>query len=154
MPVASWWMATRPGTPLPSLNWRRTRWPGLFGAIMPTSTSDDGSIWPKWIEKPCANSSRLPGAMPSATSASQISACFSSGNSTITMSPRLAASAIEMTSRPSARAFSTELESSRRPTTTVAPESFRLSACAWPWEPYPRIATVLPSSFARSASLS
>ena len=63
-PVASWWTAIRQGTPRPSANWRRTRWPGPLGATMPTSTPGGGSIWPKWIEKPWANSSRLPGRDP------------------------------------------------------------------------------------------
>ena len=40
-----------------------------MGATMPTSTPGGGSIWPKWIEKPCANISRLPGAIPSLISA-------------------------------------------------------------------------------------
>ena len=102
---------------------------------MPTSTSGPGSIWSKWIENPWANISRLPGAIPSLISLSQTSACFSSGSSTITTSPSLAASAIDVTRRPSAFAFSTEDESSRRPTTTSTPESFRFSAWAWPWEP-------------------
>ena len=43
---------------------------GPFGATMPTSTPGGGSIWPKWMEKPWAKSSRLPGAIPSAISAS------------------------------------------------------------------------------------
>ena len=51
------------------------------------------------------------------------------------MSPREAASAIPVTSSPAARAFSTDEESGRRPTTTSTPESLRLSAWAWPWEP-------------------
>jgi hypothetical protein len=33
---------------------------------MPMSTPGGGSISPKWIAKPWAKSSRLPGAMPSA----------------------------------------------------------------------------------------
>ena len=70
------------------------------------------------------------------------------------MSPREAASAIPVTSSPAARAFSTDAEPSRRPTTTSAPESLRLSEWAWPCEPYPRIATVLPSRRERSASSS
>ena len=102
---------------------------------MPTSTSGPGSIWSKWIEKPWANISRLPGAIPSEISASQTSACFSSGSSTMTTSPSEAASATEVTRRPSPFAFSTDDESSRSPTTTSTPESFRFSACAWPWEP-------------------
>ena len=50
-------------------------------------------------------------------------------------SPALAASAVDSTRSPSERAFSTDEESGRRPTTTSTPESRRLSACAWPWEP-------------------
>ena len=61
-PVASWWTAIRPGTPLPSVNWRRTRWPGPLGAIMTTSTSGGGTICPKWMLKPCANISSRAGA--------------------------------------------------------------------------------------------
>jgi hypothetical protein len=106
-----------------------------LGAIIPTSTSGPGSICSKWIEKPWANSRRLPGAIPSAISASQTSACFSSGSRIITMSPWLAASAIDSTRTPSSRALSAEEEPSRSPTTTSTPESFRLSAWAWPWEP-------------------
>jgi hypothetical protein len=68
-------------------------------------------------------------------SARQISACFSSGTSTITTSPALAASAIDSTRNPSARAFSTDDEPSRSPTSTSTPESFRFRAWAWPWEP-------------------
>ncbi len=51
------------------------------------------------------------------------------------MSPREAASAMSSTSKPSLRACSTELESGRRPTTTLTPESLRFWAWAWPWEP-------------------
>ena len=61
--------------------------------------------------------------------------CFSSGSSTMTASPSLAASAIDSTRRPSDLAFSTDSEPSRRPTTTFTPESLRLRAWAWPWEP-------------------
>ena len=49
--------------------------------------------------------------------------------------PRLAASTGDSTSSPCSRAFATEEESSRSPTTTSTPESLRLSAWAWPWEP-------------------
>jgi hypothetical protein len=121
---------------------------------MPTSTPRDGSICPKWIENPWANISRFPAAIPSLISDSQTSACFSSGSRTMTTSPLLAASAMDRTSRPSARAFSAELDPSRRPTTTFAPESLRFSAWAWPCDPYPSTATVRPSSFERSASRS
>ena len=85
---------------------------------MPTSIPGPGWIWSKWIEKPCANSSRLPGAIPSAMSDSQMAACFSSGSRTITTSPRLAASAIGATSTPSPCALATDEESGRSPTTT------------------------------------
>ena len=59
----------------------------------------------------------------------------SSGSSTITTSPRLAASATDSTSRPSPSAFATDEESGRSPTTTDTPESLRFRAWAWPWEP-------------------
>ena len=39
------------------------------------------------------------------------------------------------TSRPGLLALATDSESGRRPTTTSTPESLRLSAWAWPWEP-------------------
>ena len=96
------------------------------------STSAGGSTSLKWIEKPWPNSSRLPGATPSAISLRQTSPCFSSGSSTITTSPREAASAMPVTSSPAPRAFSTDAEPLRRPTTTSTPESLRLSECAWP----------------------
>ena len=136
MPLASWWTATRPGTPAPSVNWRRTRWPGPFGRDHRDVDLGAGSIWPKWIEKPCANSSRLPGAIPSLISDSQISACFSSGSRIITTSPRLAASAIVVDLEAVGlglvdRRLSRDAGRPRRST----PESFRFSACAWPWEP-------------------
>ena len=135
MPVASWWTAIRQGTPRPSANWRRTRWPGPLGATMPTSTPGGGSIWPKWIEKPWANISRFPGAIPSRISPSQTSACLSSGSRIITTSPRLAASGTSSTVSPSPSASARLAESGRRPTTTSQPESLRFSACAWPCDP-------------------
>src|ERR1017187_2014591 len=42
LPVASWWTAMRQGTPPPSVNTSRTRWPGAFGAAMPTSMPATG----------------------------------------------------------------------------------------------------------------
>ena len=51
------------------------------------------------------------------------------------MSPREAASVMSATSSPASFALATEEESGRRPTTTSTPESLRLSAWAWPWEP-------------------
>ena len=46
LPVASCSTAIRPGTPLPSVYWRRTRWPGPFGATIATSTPTGGSTSP------------------------------------------------------------------------------------------------------------
>ncbi len=38
-----------------------TRWPGPFGAIIATSMFWSGLICAKWIAKPCANISIVPG---------------------------------------------------------------------------------------------
>ncbi len=46
-----------------------------------------------------------------------------------------AASAIERTRRPASSALAFEVDPSRRPTRTSTPDSARLSAWAWPWEP-------------------
>ena len=54
-------MATSAGTPLPSVNCRRTMWPGPFGATMPTVTFAGGLINPKWMLRPCAKASAAPG---------------------------------------------------------------------------------------------
>ncbi len=70
------------------------------------------------------------------------------------MSPFAAASAGGSTVSSCSRAFATDAESGRRPTITLTPESRRLSACAWPWLPYPMMDTVLPSRLRRSASSS
>ena len=59
-PVTSWWTASRPGVPPPSVNTSRTRWPGAFGATIVTSTSVGGTIQLKRTAKPCANISILP----------------------------------------------------------------------------------------------
>ena len=53
----------------------------------------------------------------------------------MTTSPREAASVTSVTSSPASRAFATDAESGRRPTTTSTPESLRFSEWAWPWEP-------------------
>ena len=66
--MASWWTATSAGTPTPSVNSSRTRWPGALGAIMDTSMSAGGVICLKWMLKPCANISVLPGVMCGAMS--------------------------------------------------------------------------------------
>ena len=44
VPDSSAWTAMRQGTPRPSSYWRRTRWPGPFGATIPTSTPGGGVI--------------------------------------------------------------------------------------------------------------
>src|SRR5437016_2418694 len=72
----------------------------------------------------------------------------------MTRSPALAASAVDSTRRPSERAFSTEAESGRSPTTTFTPESRRLSAWACPWEPGARkVVTVVFCDVADSTGL-
>ena len=63
-------------------------------------------------------SAGCPGRSRRRSRCSQTSACFSSGSRTITMSPRLAASATSSTSSPAASAFARLDESARRPTTT------------------------------------
>ena len=45
-------------------------------------------------------------------------------------------------------------EPSRRPTTTLAPDSCRFIAWAWPWLPNPMIATLRPRMISRSVSAS
>ena len=51
------------GDAAPSVKSSRTRWPGALGAIMVTSISAGGLIWPKWMLKPWANMSVLPAVM-------------------------------------------------------------------------------------------
>jgi hypothetical protein len=63
-----------------------------------------------------------------------------------------AASAGVFTATPSAWALGRERLPGGRPTTTSIPLSFRLSAWACPWLPYPMIATFFPLSRPRSAS--
>ena len=62
--------------------------------------------------------------------------------------------ATSVTRRPASVAFAREELPSRSPTRTSTPDSFRLSACACPWEPYPRIATFRPAMIEESASFS
>src|SRR5207302_1887390 len=77
-----------------------------------------------------------------------------SGTSIMMTSAARAASATGRTSRSSARARSHDAPPGRKPTITRAPtpESRRLSACAWPWLPYPITATTRFCSRAGSAS--
>ena len=67
------------GTPLPSTYWRRTMWPGPFGATMITSTSGGGTTVLKWMANPWLNSSVLPLTRCGATSFSYTSAILRSG---------------------------------------------------------------------------
>ena len=136
MPLASWWTAIRQGTPLPSSYWRRTRWPGPFGATMPTSTPSGGSISPKWIAKPWAKSSRLPGAIPSLISAAQSSALLLVGQQD--HHHVAAARRFGDVEDLEARLFGLGAAGgigAQADDDVETPESFRLSAWAWPWEP-------------------
>ncbi len=56
--------------PRPSWYWRRTMWPGPFGATSSTSTSGFGRTWSKWMLKPWAKRSAFPFVMWGAISAS------------------------------------------------------------------------------------
>ena len=56
--------------------------------------------------------------------------------------------------REASAAIARLLEPCASPTTTSTPDSFRLSAWAWPWLPKPMIATVWPARADGSASLS
>src|SRR5258706_6167972 len=70
----------------------------------------------------------------------------SSGSSTALTRARRAASASARTSNPAVRARASLPPPGRAPTTTATPESRRLRACASPWLPKPRTATVAPPS--------
>ena len=76
-------------------------------------------------------------------SASYVAAWVSSGVRIMMKSASSHAAATLITLRPASSALARERESSRRPTRTSTPESSRLSAWAWPWLPYPMMATFL-----------
>ena len=114
-PVASWWTAMRPGMPRPSWYWRRTMWPGPFGAISSTSTSGDGRTWPKWMLKPCAKRSALPLVRCGAISSSNTFFCVWSGMRTMMTSASLEASATERTRSPAPSALAFELRARAEP---------------------------------------
>src|SRR2546429_279827 len=59
LPVASWWTATSAGVPPPPSKVRRTRCPGPLGATMKTSMVSGGTMRPKWMLKPWANTTAL-----------------------------------------------------------------------------------------------
>ncbi len=102
---------------------------------MITFTSAGGTIWPKWMQKPCANSTVEPGRSAGATMSSQT--CFWTWSGTkmpITSAP-CTASAGDCGVQPCDSARRQPSEPGRTPTVTLAPDSFRFSAWAWPWEP-------------------
>ena len=119
--LGSWSMAIRQGTPLPSTNWRRTRWPGPFGATMPMVTLAGGLIRSKWMLRPWPKNSALPSSRFGSMSFLKISACAVSGASSMMTSAHLATSAGVSTSRPCSVTFSRDLEPSFRPTFTSTP---------------------------------
>ena len=53
-PDGSCAIAIRHGTPRPFSYSLRTRWPGPLGATMNTLTFAGGTIFRKWMLKPCA----------------------------------------------------------------------------------------------------
>ena len=70
------------------------------------------------------------------------------------LSASAAASAVVRTRSPSSSALARDFDPSGSPMRTSTPESRRLSACAWPWLPYPITATLRPWMIPRSASAS
>jgi hypothetical protein len=85
--------------------------------------------------KPWAKNNASPSTRFGAISASYTDFCSVSGRRIMIASAHLVASAIDITVRPSASALACDEEPSRRPTTTLTPDSLRLSAWAWPCEP-------------------
>ena len=83
-----------------------------------------------WPTKRASPEDRL-GAMCSL----KIALCSVSGPRSMIRSASAVASATDSTRRPAASALATDDEPSRRPTRTSTPDSFRLSAWAWPCEP-------------------
>src|SRR5215469_11316258 len=135
LPDASCSTATSIGTPRPSLNWRRTRWPGALGATMHTSTSDGGWIRSYRMFRPCAKNSASPSTREGAIASAYTARCRWSGISTITRSDSSHASAGVSTRSPSLSARSRLFDPAGRPTRTSTPESRSDSACACPWLP-------------------
>ena len=89
-----WYTAMSAGTPLPSTYWRRTMWPGPFGATMMTSTSVGGTTVLKWMANPWLKSSVLPLVRCGATSFSYTSAILRSGTARKITSASCTASAV------------------------------------------------------------
>ena len=113
-----------------------------------------GTIWPKWILKPCAKARYAPFFIYGAIDVSYILPCCSSGTSIIMISAAFAASSVDITVRPAFFAFSADLLPSFNPIITSIPLSLRLLEWAKPCEPYPITAIFFPFSNFVSASLS
>ena len=96
---------------------------------MVTSTGFGGTIWPKWMLKPCANISVAPSLRLGATSFLYTTAWVWSGTSIMMTSACFVASAAERTSNPAFSARSPLGVPLSSLTTTVTPLSRRF--CAW-----------------------
>ena len=84
---------------------------------------------------PCAKNSASPAFRLGAIASAYRARWVVSGVSTMITSAQAQASAGASTVRPAASALARDLDCAGRPTRTSQPESRRLSACAWPWEP-------------------
>ncbi len=67
-------------------------------------------------------------------------------------SASVAACSTEVTLKPASSALVRDADPSRSPTRTSTPDSERLRAWAWPWDPYPKMATLRPWRREGSAS--
>ena len=131
-----------------------TKWPGPLGATIITSTYSGGVIYPKCILNPWANANVCPSLKLSFMLSAYTTLWTSSGNKHITISPALVASATLNTSKPSSLALTPDFDPSCNPTTTSTPLSLKFCAWAWPWLPYPSIATFFPFKASMLTSLS
>ena len=102
---------------------------------MITLTSFGGTIWPKWMQKPWAKSTVMPGFRAGLTTESQTSRWMWSGTKRPTTSASWTASWGVTGVTPWLSARFQPSEPGRRPTVTSAPESRSDSAWAWPCEP-------------------
>ncbi len=96
---------------------------------MLTSTEAGGTIWPKWMLKPCANMRVAPSLRLGATSFLYTTACVWSGTSIMITSACRVASAAERTSNPAFSARSPLGVPLSSLTTTLTPLSRRF----WAW---------------------
>ena len=147
-------MANSAGVPAPSTNSSRTRWPGDLGATIETSTSGRTVIVPKRMLNPWANMTIFPGARFGAISSVYTWDALVSGMRIMMTSAHAETSATSPTLNPASVALARERLAGARPTLTLTPLSRRLSACAWPCDPYPITATFFARISARSAASS